>query len=128
MCVLGKLVAGLEPHQRRLTGRPLVLGDNRCPRDTMGGELLSHRHTERGSLHLTTWIFLHVVIFFQFCLCVSAKRLQIPLEAVRGSEGRAGNENGQFLSNRHAVLPPHSPCTLHTHQIAAEKCFSSTRG
>lgn len=94
MCVLGKLVAGLELHQRRLTGWPLVLGDNQCPRDTMGGELLSHRHTERGSLHLTTWIFLHVVIFFQFCLCVSAKRLQIPLEAVRGSEGRAGNENG----------------------------------
>lgn len=63
----------------------VVLGDNQRPRDTMGGELLSHMHTERGSLHSTKWIFLHVVIFFQFCLCVSS---------VRGSEVPERNPSG----------------------------------
>lgn len=71
----------------------------------MGGELLSHMHTERGSLHSTKWIFLHVVIFFQFCLCVSS---------VKGSEVPERNPSGWFASKRGATLPPCSSLCIHS--------------
>lgn len=54
LCVLGKLIRWLSLI-RDWPGT--VQGDNRCPQDTMGGELRPHTHTEGGSLHLTKWIF-----------------------------------------------------------------------
>lgn len=54
LCVLGKLIRWLSLI-RDWPGT--VWGDNRCPQDTMGGELRPRTHTEGGSLHLTKWIF-----------------------------------------------------------------------
>lgn len=54
LCVLGKLIRWLSLI-RDWPGT--VWGDNRCPQDTMGGELRPRTHTEGGSLHLTEWIF-----------------------------------------------------------------------
>lgn len=54
LCVLGRLIRCLG----LIRDRPgAVQGDNRCPRDTMGGEPRPRTHTEGGSLHLTKWIF-----------------------------------------------------------------------
>lgn len=54
LCVLGKLIRWLSLI-RDWPGT--VWGDNRCPQDTMGGELRPRTHTEGGNLHLTKWIF-----------------------------------------------------------------------